>query len=152
MAFFQRKPKNGYNSYDDEYDSSFNRGSYEEDEEDVIDGLDEADQPLRPAPQQPAPVVPEAVAEPAPAAPGAPGFALLKPRGYQDGPEIVRFLKKGCGTVLNIEDVDAAEAQRLIVFLLGALEAMEGELKRVNKTTFALAPRRGMMQDGSIGQ
>lgn len=147
MAFFSRKPKNGYNSYDDDtYDNGFNRGDYEDSEGDVIDGFDEAEPTVRPTAAPPA-------AAPA-AAPRAPeareaGFALLKPTGYQDGPDIVRYLKAGCGTVLNIEDVEATEAQRLIVFLLGALEAMDGELKRVNKTTFALSPRKGVLRDGA---
>ena len=145
MAFFSKKPKNGYNSYDDDsYDNSFDRGDYEDGEGDVIDGFDDAE-PTRPT--TPPPAAPVAAPH-APEAPRDAGVALLKPRGYQDGPDIVRYLKSGCGTVLNIEDVDATEAQRLIVFLLGALEAMDGELKRVNKTTFALSPRKGVLRDG----
>jgi FtsZ-interacting cell division protein YlmF len=156
MAFFSKRPKNGYNSYDDDYDNSFNRGDYEGGDDGVIDGFEETE-PVRSAPAQPAPAQPVAPAAPAvssepevqPAAASG-GFALFKPRGYQDAPDIVRYMKNtGCGTVLDIEDVEATEAQRLIIFMLGALEAMGGELKRVNKTTFILSTCKGVLRDGT---
>lgn len=148
MAFFSRKPKNGYNSYDDDpYDNGFNRGDYEGGENDVIDGFDDTE-PTRPTTPPPA----------APVDPVAENIAtgglttLFKPSGYQEGPEIVRSLKAGNVVVLNIEAVEANEVNQLLCFLLGALEAMDGELKRVDKTTFLLSNRKGTLRDGVGGQ
>lgn len=148
MKFFNKKGKNGYDSYDDSYDSSFYRGEDDDDEGAVVGGdFDDDEMPApaaNPAPKAQKPVAP---------APGASyGFKLITPGGYQDGPGIVGYLKDGYGMVLNIEELDTAEAQRLIVYLMGALEALDGELKRVSKSTFALAPRQGMLEDVGDGQ
>ncbi len=72
---------------------------------------------------------------------GAPvTLKVVKPQGYDDGPDIVDALISGSTVVLNIESLDRDKAKRLIDFLLGALHVLQGDLKRVSATTLVLAP------------
>ena len=127
---FFKKPKNDYDSYDDSYDSGFYRA---EDEEDGVVGGDfEEEAPaLTPAPKKAA------------SANTTNRLKVIKPHGYQDGPAIADYLVDGYTVVMNIEELESPAALRLIDFLLGALQVLGGELRRVTKTTLVLSPRPG---------
>ena len=47
----------------------------------------------------------------------------------------------------SIEELERSAAMRLIDFLLGALEVLNGEFRRVTKTTLVLSPRAGEVAD-----
>ena len=127
---FFKKPRNDYGSYDDSYDNGFYRA--EEEEEDGVVGDFEDEAPtLNPAPKKAAP------------ANSANRLKVVKPRGYQDGPTVADYLVDGYTVVMNIEELERPAALRLIDFLLGALQVLGGELRRVTKTTLVLSPRSG---------
>jgi len=129
---FSRKPaRNDYDGYDDSYDNDFYRG--DEDEEDGIlgDYDDELDTASAPTPKK------------ASRSGGSNMLKVVKPHGYEDGPAIADYLTDGYTVVMNIEDLERGPALRLIDFLLGALQVLGGELKRVTKTTLVLSPRSG---------
>ncbi|MBQ3482888.1 MAG: cell division protein SepF [Clostridia bacterium] len=129
---FNRKPaRNDYDSYDDSYDNDFYRG--DEDEEDGI--LGDYDDETEAAPALPA--------KKASRTGGGNMLKVVKPHGYQDGPAIADYLSEGYTVVMNIEELERTPALRLIDFLLGALQVLGGELKRVTKTTLVLSPRSG---------
>ena len=126
---FAKNRRSDYESYED-YDNGFYRG--DEDEEDgVVDDLveDEQQKPPQKRPTQSA----------------ATGNMLkvVKPHNYDDGPAIAGYLMDGYTVVMNIEELERAAAMRLIDFLLGALEVLDGEFRRVTKTTLVLSPRSG---------
>lgn len=123
------KKKNDYDSYED-YDSGFYRGD-EEEEEGVVEDIDDTPATL-PAPKRPSQS----------AATGN-HIKLIKPRNYDDGPMIAGYLMNGYTVVMNIEELDRAAAMRLIDFLLGALEVLDGEFRRLTNTTLVLSPRSG---------
>lgn len=129
---FFKKPRNDYDSYDDSYDNGFYRA--EDDEEDGIVGDLEDDAPAL-APRKQAP------------AGSANRLKVVKPRGYQDGPSIAEHLVDGYTVVMNIEELERPAALRLIDFLLGALQVLGGELRRVTKTTLVLSPRSGELAE-----
>ena len=129
---FNRKPaRNEYDSFDDSYDNDFYRG--DEDEEDGIlgDYDDELETATAPAPKKVG------------RSSGGNMLKVVKPHGYEDGPAIADYLTDGYTVVMNIEDLERGPALRLIDFLLGALQVLGGELKRVTKTTLVLSPRSG---------
>lgn len=125
---FFKKPKNDYDSYDDSYDNGFYRA--EEEEDDGIVGDFEEETPAL-TPKKPA------------SASSANRLKVVKPHGYQDGPAIAEYLVDGYTVVMNIEELERPAALRLIDFLLGALQVLGGELRRVTKTTLVLSPRSG---------
>ena len=126
---FGKNKRNDYESYED-YDNGFYRG--DEDEEDgVVDDLTEGE-PQKP-PQK----------RPTQSAATGNMLKVVKPHNYDDGPAIAGYLMDGYTVVMNIEELERSAAMRLIDFLLGALEVLDGEFRRVTKTTLVLSPRSG---------
>lgn len=122
---FNKKPRNDYEPYDEGYDSGFYRG---DDEDDGVVGDFEDDMAALP---------------PRKSAGGSNKLKVVKPREYQEGPQIADYLASGNTVVMNIEELERASALRLIDFLLGALHVLGGEFRRVTKTTLVLSPRSG---------
>ena len=71
-----------------------------------------------------------------------PGVSLrvMRPKSYDDGPEIADYVARGCTVVMNIEDLNRENARRLIDFLLGAVHVLGGDLQMASQTTFVVAP------------
>ena len=130
MNIFNKKTKD-YN-YDDNYDNNFYRA---DEEEDVVDDEEEVITTVA-APQK---------KQTAPAAQGA--LKVVKPHSAQDGLTIADYLMHGYTVVMNIEELDRAVTIRLIDFLQGALHVLDGELRRVTKSTFVLSPRKGEVSE-----
>ena len=129
---FAKKPK-AYDDYDDNAYSSVD--ALYEDEGIVGDTAEE-----KPAPAPTAPKKTSSAASPN-------QFKVVKPRSYQDGPDIADHLIDGFTVVLDIEGLDPKSSIRLIDFLVGALQVLGGELRRVTKTTFVLSPHAGGFSD-----
>ncbi|MBE6555014.1 MAG: cell division protein SepF [Ruminococcaceae bacterium] len=125
---FAKKPRSDYD-YDD-YDGGFYRGD-EDDEDGVVDDFD--DEPSGKAPPK----------RPTQSAATGNMLKVVKPHNYDDGPAIAGYLMDGYTVVMNIEELERSAAMRLIDFLLGALEVLDGEFRRVTKTTLVLSPRTG---------
>lgn len=66
---------------------------------------------------------------------------VIKPKGYDDGPEIADFIAGGSTVLLNIEQLDRESTKRLLDFLLGATHVLGGSMKMVARGTFVFAPR-----------
>lgn len=66
---------------------------------------------------------------------------VMKPKGYEDGPEIADYLASGSTVLLNIENMDKLSTKRLLDFLLGATHVLGGTMNMVTKGTFVFAPR-----------
>ena len=72
---------------------------------------------------------------------GAPvSLRVMRPKSYDDGPEIADYVASGCTVVMNIEDLNRENSRRLIDFLLGAVHVLGGDLQMASQTTFVVAP------------
>lgn len=125
---FAKNRRSDYESYED-YDNGFYRGDEDEDDG-VVEDLD---------------TEPAKLPAKRPTQSAATGNMLkvVKPHNYDDGPAIAGYLMDGYTVVMNIEELERSAAMRLIDFLLGALEVLNGEFRRVTKTTLVLSPRSG---------
>jgi len=125
---FAKNKRSDYESYED-YDNGFYRGDEDEDDG-VVEDLDTepAKLPAR---------------RPTQSAATGNMLKVVKPHNYDDGPAIAGYLMDGYTVVMNIEELERSAAMRLIDFLLGALEVLNGEFRRVTKTTLVLSPRSG---------
>ena len=74
---------------------------------------------------------------------------VMKPKSYDDGPEIADYVASGCTVVMNIEDLNRENARRLIDFLLGVVHVLGGDLQMASQTTFVVAPCRVSVPEGS---
>ena len=59
-----------------------------------------------------------------------------KPKSFADTEEISNTLKKGNTVVVDVDLLDKKEANKMLVFLAGVMHALNGDMKRINKTTF----------------
>ena len=66
---------------------------------------------------------------------------VMKPKSYNEGPEIADYLASGSTVLLNIENMDKVSTKRLIDFLLGATHVLGGTMNMVTNTTFVFAPK-----------
>ena len=66
---------------------------------------------------------------------------VIKPKSYDDGPEIADYLAGGSTVLLNIELLDKNATKRLLDFLLGATHVLGGSMNMVARGTFVFAPR-----------
>ena len=145
MSLFGKKPKDY--TYDDSYDSDFYRGE----EDGVVGGEEDGDELPAPAPAAPQKKPAPKAAPKAGANAGA--LKVVKPRDAQDGLVIADYLVHGYTVVMNIESLERDMTVRLIDFLQGALHVLDGELRRVTKSTFVLSPRKGeVSEDNEIGR
>ena len=129
------KKKNEFDRYDESYEGGFYNPE-QDDEDGVVDGFDTEAAAEENAPK-------------ARAAQNGSGNMLkvLAPRSYDDAPDIVKHLIEGYTVVLNIEGMERASAMRLIDFLLGAIEVLEGDFRPVTKTTLVFSPTGSFSSD-----
>jgi len=139
---FIKNARRDYDDYDDNYDNNFYRGDDEDDGVVEDDGQDVAFSRAPANDRQP-----QRSASPAPGA-----MKVLKPQSPADAPDIADALADGYSVVMNIEEMDAANAVRLIDFLLGVIHVLGGEMRRVTKTTMVLSPRKGQMSEDQGGR
>lgn len=65
-----------------------------------------------------------------------------RPSSFSSTEEISDCLKKGNIVVVDISDLNKNEALRMIDFLGGVMYALNGDMKRLNKTTFEFSIKR----------
>lgn len=132
MSIFSPKKAKEFD-YDDNYDRDFYRP--DSDEGTVGEVVEEA--------------APEA-AQKKSAPVGAGALKVVKPHAPEDGLVIADYLINGFTVVMNIEALDRAIVIRLVDFLQGALHVLDGELRRVTKTTFVLTPNKGILTEEEL--
>ncbi len=65
---------------------------------------------------------------------------VMQPENFEDAQEICDYLKDKKPTVINLENVEKENAQRVIDFLSGAVYALEGNIQKVANGIFIVAP------------
>ena len=136
MKSFGKKTRNEY-GFDENYDGGFYNPEQQDEDEGVVDGF-AAD--AAPAEEAAAPKTTQSAVS-------GNMLKVLAPRSYDDAPGIVQHLRAGYTVVLNIEGMDRASAMRLIDFLLGAIEVLEGDFRPVTKTTLVFSPTGSVSSD-----
>ena len=74
------------------------------------------------------------------AAYGMPQVVVFHCRGFGDARSIALAVREQRTVVLQLDQLEPLEAQRLIDFVSGAVHALEGQSERLGETTFLFAP------------
>ena len=61
-------------------------------------------------------------------------------RGFDDAQSISLAVREQRTVVLQLDQLEPLEAQRVIDFVSGAVHALEGQSERLGETTFLFAP------------
>ena len=64
----------------------------------------------------------------------------IKPKNLTDARTISDLLRDKIAVVLNLEETEPAEAQRILDFICGTTYAVDGKLKPISKKVFICAP------------
>lgn len=65
---------------------------------------------------------------------------VYKPTKYSDAEQIVKNLKLKKPVVVNLEEVEVELARKIFNFCSGAICALDGEMRKISKEIFILAP------------
>jgi cell division inhibitor SepF len=71
---------------------------------------------------------------------------VFHPRQLEDAQTLIRAVKGNQTVVLNASGADDGEAQRLIDFACGGMEAIDGQTYRIDAETFLFTPARGRVE------
>lgn len=74
-------------------------------------------------------------------------IATLQPRSYQDAREIAERYRNGISVIVNMGDLSELDARRLLDFMIGLKEGLQGNLKRVTPKVFLLSPPSVVVED-----
>lgn len=65
---------------------------------------------------------------------------ILEPKAFADVKEYVTLLKGRKSLIVRLDNVDQAEAQRIVDFLSGTTHALEGNMRKLGETIFCFTP------------
>jgi FtsZ-interacting cell division protein YlmF len=81
-----------------------------------------------------------------PMAAGGQELLVLRPRELRDAEQVIRSVRANRAVVLHTAGACAGEAQRLIDFACGGMEAIGGQVHRIDAETFLFAPPQVWVQ------
>jgi cell division inhibitor SepF len=85
--------------------------------------------------EQPAP-------EPAPTPAAQPyRITTVHPRTYNEARTIGERYREGCPVIMNLTELDDADAKRLVDFAAGLIFGLRGSIERVTAKVFLLSPQ-----------
>ena len=65
---------------------------------------------------------------------------ICEPHSYSESVEFVKYLRDKKSIVVNLHNLDAANACRLVDFLCGATHALNGNQQRISDSVFIFTP------------
>ncbi len=80
-------------------------------------------------------------------------LVIMRPEKYEEATDITNYLKERKPIVINLEAVDTPTSRRIVDFISGAVYALDGNIQKVSKGIFLIAPCNiGVLNDnGSFG-
>ena len=67
-------------------------------------------------------------------------MVVLQPQSMEDTQTVIDNLRMGKPVIVNLENLESEAAQRLLDFISGAIYALEGNVRKVSRGIFLLAP------------
>src|SRR3954449_4900869 len=84
--------------------------------------------------------VPRTAPAPAPALSALDRITTIHPRSYNDAKQIGESFRGGVPVIMNLTDMDDADAKRLVDFAAGLIFGLRGTIERVTSKVFLLSP------------
>ncbi len=107
--------------------------------------------------------MPSAERRPAPGHTGMDAYRIttIHPRTYNEAKQIGEAFREGTPVIMNLTDMDDADAKRLVDFSAGLVFGLRGSIERVTNKVFLLSPanvevtaedKRRMVESGFFNQ
>lgn len=72
----------------------------------------------------------------------------LNPTSFNDAGDIAYYYRNGVAVIVNLDNADLPTRRRLVDFMAGLKEAMEGQIRRVTETVYLVTPQHMLVDDG----
>ena len=87
-------------------------------------------------------------------------IAIVRPRNFRDAATIGSYFRQEIPVIINLEDMDKAEATRIIDFVSGLILGLCGDIERISRRSFLIVPpgagiltgHDGLAEDGFFNQ
>jgi cell division inhibitor SepF len=79
-------------------------------------------------------------------------IVTLDPQSYADAKEVAANFRAGVPVIVNIGAMSESDAKRMLDFMIGLKEGLEGHLRRVTPKVFLLSPTNVSVTDGDNDQ
>lgn len=87
-------------------------------------------------------------------------IAIVRPRNFRDAATIGDYYRQEIPVIINLEDMNNAEAWRIIDFVSGLILGLGGDIERVSRRTFLIMPadatiltaHNGLTEEGFFNQ
>ncbi len=120
------------------------RGEEIEDQFEEYDDYDEVGSDVTPEYEAQVTPINRSVSRQAPVAAAAPAelrrITTVHPRSYNDARVIGEAFRAGTPVIINLSDMDDADAKRLVDFSAGLIFGLRGAIERVTNKVFLLSP------------
>jgi cell division inhibitor SepF len=67
-------------------------------------------------------------------------IAIVRPRNFRDAVTIGEYYRQEIPVIINLEDMDSAEARRIIDFVSGLILGLCGDIERFSRHAFLIVP------------
>jgi cell division inhibitor SepF len=67
-------------------------------------------------------------------------IAIVRPRNFRDGATVGEYYRQGIPVIINLEDMDNADATRIIDFVSGLILGLCGDIERLSRRAFLIVP------------
>ncbi len=67
-------------------------------------------------------------------------IAIVRPRNFRDAATVGKYFRQEIPVIINLEDMNNAEATRIIDFVSGLVLGLGGDIERPSRRTFLIVP------------
>jgi cell division inhibitor SepF len=67
-------------------------------------------------------------------------IAIVRPRNFRDAATVGEYYRQEIPVIINLEDMDHAEATRIIDFVSGLILGLGGDIERLSRRAFLIVP------------
>jgi cell division inhibitor SepF len=67
-------------------------------------------------------------------------IAIVRPRNFRDAATVGEYYRQQIPVIINLEDMDNAEATRIIDFVSGLILGLCGDIERLSRRAFLIVP------------
>jgi cell division inhibitor SepF len=67
-------------------------------------------------------------------------IAIVRPRNFRDAATVGDYYRQEIPVIINLEDMDNADASRIIDFVSGLILGLGGDIEKISRRTFLIVP------------
>ena len=79
-------------------------------------------------------------------------IVTLEPQSYEDAKEIAAHFRQGVPVIVNIGAISESDARRMVDFMIGLKEGLDGGIRRVTPKVFLLSPSNVSVTDADADE